>query len=163
MTQAVLGLTAAMAALGALLLNLGLRSPWSWRVKAAAVSVSFATVVAGYFALVSLMGRPTPLTLPVDAELLHAVVHEPSARGADAGAIYIWARPLDDPAAAPRAYELPYDRGLHEDLAAALVQLAQGTRQGTRPLAPSAQQTERRGGGRSLQFFALERRLPQKR
>ncbi len=105
MTPAVLGMTAAMAALGALLLNLGLRSAWPWQVKAAAVAVSFATVIAGYFALVSLMGRPTPLTLPVDAELLHAVVHEPSARGADAGAIYIWARPLDDPAATPRAYE----------------------------------------------------------
>ena len=163
MTQAVLGLTAAMAALVALLLNLGLRSAWPWRVKAAAVSVSFATVVVGYFALVSLMGRPTPLTPPMDAELLHAVVHEPSARGADAGAIYIWARPLDDPAAAPRAYELPYDRGLHESLVAALVQLAQGTRQGTRPRAPSAQPNERGGGGKALQFFALERRLPEKR
>lgn len=129
MSFAFIGLLAAAAAAGVLLLNMNLRSPWPWGAKAAATVVTCGLLIVVYLAHLELLGWPAAAKLPERFLLISAAVREPGKAGGDAGAIYIWARPVEDPAAEPRAYRLDYSRELHERVVAALASARDGTRQ----------------------------------
>ena len=163
MSFAFIGLLAAAGAAAVLLLNMNLRSPWPWSVKAAATLVTCGLLIVVYLAHLELLGRPAAAPLPERFVLISATVREPHKAGGDEGAVFIWARPVDEPRADPRAYRLDYSRELHERVLAALERARDGTRQ-------MGAVTGRSGAGEedertvSVRFEALGgRALPPKR
>ena len=72
------------------------------------------------------LGRPDPAgwpnsgRLPAHADVVSALVREPDPARADRGRIFVW---LDVGQSAPRAFELPYSRRLHEQVQRALARL----------------------------------------
>lgn len=95
---------------------------------------------AQWLGVESLEGWPTANPVPPTFELLGAEINEPDKLRDDPGGIYLWIRAGDDPR--PRAYELAYDRKLHEDLHAARQRMQRGVRQ-----VGSAQGRETAGNG----------------
>lgn len=163
MSFAFIGLLAAACAAAVLLLNMNLRSPWPWPVKATATMATCALLVTVYLALLEMLGRPTGAPLPDRFVLIAADVRDPDKAGSDPGAIYIWARPVDDPQAEPRAHRLDYSRELHQRVASALDSMRDGTRQMGSVTGPGAS-----GPGREramgIRFQAMDgRALPPKR
>ncbi len=69
-----------------------------------------------YFSLQALWGWPVDAPPPQRFRLVASQVREPDASVGYAGEILLWAAPLDDPAAPPRAHRLPYRAPLHERL-----------------------------------------------
>lgn len=85
---------------------------------------------AQWYGVESLEGWPTRNAMPETFELLGSDVREPDPSREDRGAIALWVRQEGD--SRPRAYQLPYDRRLHEMLHAARQRLQQGIRQAGR-------------------------------
>jgi hypothetical protein len=129
MSLAFMGLLAAACAMAVLLLNMNLRSTWPWTVKLAATVVTSALLVVVYLAMLALLGWPTSEPLPDRFELIAADVREPTKGGDDQGAIYLWAKPAEDPGSEPRAYRLAYGERLHGQVISALDSSRRGTRQ----------------------------------
>ncbi len=129
MTATIVGLAACYLLLAVLLLSLNLRSAWRWPIKAWAIAITVAFLVAGYLSLESMLGWPTEASPPARFQLHGALVQEPDRGGRSSGAIYLWLSPPDADGAAsgaPRAYALPYSRGLHEQIARLQGRLQQG-------------------------------------
>jgi hypothetical protein len=68
-------------------------------------------------------GWPSVNKVPKQAALVWARVDEPDTASGNRGRIYLW---LDTGAPAPRAYELPYTRSLHEQVQKALKSVQHG-------------------------------------
>lgn len=68
-------------------------------------------------------GWPSAAKVPKQAALVWARVDEPDPGTGNRGRIYLW---LDTGAPAPRAYELPYARSLHEQVQKALQSVRHG-------------------------------------
>ncbi len=99
----------------------------------------------------------------IPSMLKSADVQKPAKGGDNQGAIYLWARLVEDSASEPRAYRLPYSEKLHEKVISALNSSRRGTRQ-------QGTVTRRSGSGLgeqrnvSIQFNAFRGRgLPPKR
>lgn len=162
MSSSIVTLTLLLLALVALLLNLNLCTPWSWRIKAAAVMVSFTVLAAAYHVVWQLLGWPVQVALPEDTKVLAIQVREPAKEGGDAGAIFLWGQAANDPASPPRAYQLPYSRALHESASQARRRLRDGRAQGARPGAAGRDTLE--GRGAPVTFFDLDKpALPEKK
>jgi hypothetical protein len=128
-TTAVVGLSASYLALAVLLLSLNFKSAWRWPVKAGAIAVTIACLIAGFLALEAMLGWPTEAAPPTSFRLHAALVEEPDRAKRSAGAIYLWLSPhdaADRPGGPPRAYALPYSRALHEQAARAQGRLQDG-------------------------------------
>ncbi len=122
-------LTLAYAAVAALLLNLGLESRWSPRVKLGAVVVVSLLYYGTYGGLRSMEGWPTGEAPPEEFRLHWVAIDEPDKESGSAGAIYLWLRGLDDagfPTGPPRAHVRPYDPETAEAARAALALLEGG-------------------------------------
>ena len=65
----------------------------------------------------------------IPSMLKSADVQKPAKGGDNQGAIYLWARLVEDSASEPRAYRLPYSEKLHEKVISALNSSRRGTRQ----------------------------------
>ncbi len=124
-------LALAYAVVAALLLNLGLASRWSVRVKAGAVVLVSAFYGASYLGIRALEGWPTGEPLPADFRLQWISVEEPDKVTGSDGAIYFWVRALDEaglPVGEPRAHTVPYDERTADEARAALEELQGGKR-----------------------------------
>lgn len=76
--------------IGLLLAALITGTHWAWAIKSSIIVVTTGVLISCYFALVQLLGWPSPLhNLNEDHILLHAVVHEPDKRGAKGGGWHI--------------------------------------------------------------------------
>lgn len=152
MTGAVIGLVAAYAVLGLLLLSLNLRSAWRWPIKAIAIVLTGAFCAIAFLAIEALLGWPTPSPPPVEFRLHGALVQEPDRQGSD-GRIFLWLTPLDPDGqliGPPRAHALPYSRALHEQTARAQADLRQG-----RPI-DGATRTRRDGAPQGADSLQVE-------
>lgn len=129
MVTDTLGLSAALVALGVLLLNLNLNSNWTWWIKAGAIIVTSGFFVTAYFSLHGMMGWPTSQTPPEQFLLLAADVREPGKRDDAEGQILIWAKPFGAREVSPRAYRLPYSAELHQLVDAAVREMRRGRAQ----------------------------------
>jgi hypothetical protein len=129
MSLAFMGLLAAACGVAVLLLNMNLRSTWPWTVKFAATVVTSALLVVVYLAVIALLGWPTSEPLPDRFVLISADVQEPVKGRDDEGAIYLWAKAVEDPGSEPRAYRLPYGEKLHGQVVSALDSARNGARQ----------------------------------
>ena len=122
-------LTLAYAAVAALLLNLGLESRWSLRVKLGAVVVVSLLYYGTYVGLRSMQGWPTGDPPPEEFRLHWVAIDEPDKASGAAGAIYLWLRDLDDagsPTGPPRAHVRSYDPETAQAAAEALALLEGG-------------------------------------
>lgn len=107
---------------------------WLTKLALTVLLVGFALDVSR--SLDSYAGWPTAEEMPDDAQLLGAIIREPTARVDDSGAIYVWVRPLAPPESGllretpspdePRAFRLPYSREMHEEMEAAMQAIRQG-------------------------------------
>ncbi len=125
--------------MGKLAISLGYIVPllvacWIWlsqrfqpRFRFAVLALLPIVYAGQWIGMESLEGWPTRTPLPPSFELLSSDVREPDPAGKDQGAIALWVRFEGEHR--PRAYLLPYDRGLHEKLHAARQRLQQGFRQ----------------------------------
>jgi hypothetical protein len=129
MTLTVVAISLGYAALGVLLLSLGLEARLKWWIKAAAIAVTSGVFVVVFFATNGLLGWPARAPLPARFQLLWTRVVEPDARSGEAGAIYLWVEETDEnnvPNGAPRAYRLPYSRPLADRSLAARDEIIAG-------------------------------------
>jgi hypothetical protein len=71
----------------------------------------------GFASVHSLLGLPSTDALPPRFVMIAAIVDEP--RGKFPGALYMWVTPIEEGKSVmhPRAYQLPYTRVLHEQIA----------------------------------------------
>ena len=115
MTSNVVAISLGYAALGVLLLGIGLAARIAWWIKAAAIVVTSAFFVVVFFATNGLLGWPARAPLPARFQLLWTRVVEPDVRTGDAGAVYLWVEETDEnnvPSGTPKSYRLPYSRSL---------------------------------------------------
>lgn len=129
MTTAAIGLVAAYALLGVLLLSLNLKSAWRWPIKAAAIGITTAFFVVAFVAIEAMLGWPTEAAPPARFRLHAALVHEPDQGAEHGGTIYLWLSPKErdgEVTGPPRAYALPYSRELHEATAKAQQRMQDG-------------------------------------
>ncbi len=106
-------LAQAYAIVAALLLNLGLASAWSARVKAGVVVLVSLFYGATYLGIRAIEGWPTGVPLPGDFRLHWISIDEPDKTTGSDGAIYFWVRSLDEarlPVGEPRSHFVPYDQ-----------------------------------------------------
>ena len=115
MTSTVVAISLGYAALGVLLLGLGLEARLAWWIKAAAIVVTSTFFVIVFFATNGLLGWPARGPLPARFQLLWTRVVEPDAKSGEAGAVYLWVEETDDnnvPSGQPKSFRLPYSRAL---------------------------------------------------
>ena len=118
--------------LGLLLAALVTGTHWAWILKASIILTTTGVLIGCYFALVELLGWPSPLhSLNEDQVLVHAVVHEPNKGSGEGGGIYLWVESLEHNLP-PRALEFSYSRKFHEAIVEALRRQQAGTKQGIR-------------------------------
>jgi hypothetical protein len=135
LTDVIIWLSIAYALLGVLLLVVCVFARIPWPVKAAAIVLTSAFYVVGFFATRGLLGWSSTDPLPPKFKLLGARIVEPHSLEGDPGAIHLWVEALDDdnfPSGVPRAYRLPYDVHLAERTEAAVRASANGVPQGGR-------------------------------
>jgi hypothetical protein len=129
MTSTVLAISAAYVVIGVLLLVVALTARLNWWVKAAAIVVTSAFFVEAFYSTNGLLGWPRTGALPSKFQLLWVRVVEPDSKTGDRGAIYLWIEEVDDnnvPDGVPRAYRLPYSRGLADRSAKARDEIMRG-------------------------------------
>ena len=131
----IIGLSAAYALLGVLLLLGVVRARLPWPVKATAIALTSALYVVAFFSTQGLLGWSSTDALPARFQLLWARNVDPDP-GSDApGAIHLWLEALDEtnrPSGVPRAYRLPFSARLAEKVEAARVEIQNGHPQGGR-------------------------------
>ena len=135
LADVIIWLSIAYALLGVLLLVICVFAKVPWPVKAAAIVLTSAFYVVGFFATRGLLGWSSTDPLPPRFKLLGARIVEPHSLEGDTGAIHLWVEALDDdnfPSGVPRAYRLPYDAHLAERTEAAVRASANGVPQGGR-------------------------------
>lgn len=115
------GLVFAYGALAALLLSLYIYSNWRWWIKAAATLGLLLLYIGSYLSIPPSLGWPTDYDLPKKFRLLAFSVEENEG-------VYIWVNDLSKGVQikTPRAYTLPYDKQLHEDIEIAGAKLRSG-------------------------------------
>jgi hypothetical protein len=132
MTTTLLAISVAYVVMSALLLAVGLTSPFRWWVKAAAITVSSAFFVEAFFATESLRGWPGTDRLPARFQLLWTRVVEPDPKIRDAGAIFLWVEEVDEnnvPTGTPRSYQLGYTKPMEEKVRKAQDEIMSGNPQ----------------------------------
>ena len=125
------GLITAYVLIAALLLGMGIRSVWSWKVKAAVIGVTTAFYLVTYFSYPQILGWPTLERPPQRFRLLASYIEPPDKQRGSGGAIYLWLARIDDLSSpmAPRAYRFAYSVKLHERVLNASSKLSKGTAQ----------------------------------
>lgn len=110
----VLLLAVAFALLCFLLTLLCLYSQISRRWKTLLVLLSTVAYFGGYMGLRESQGWAAADTLPPKFIFLAVVIEEP-VKDKSKGEIFLWLQPLQDnrPSGEPRAFRLPYEKGLH--------------------------------------------------
>ncbi len=124
-------LALAYAIIAALLLNLGLATAWSARVKVGAVLLVSLFYGMTYLGIRALEGWPTGEPLPGDFRVHWISVDEPDKASGSDGAIYFWVRSLDEaglPIGEPRAHAVPYDEQTADAAREALARMEGGKR-----------------------------------
>jgi hypothetical protein len=128
-TPGLVAVVASYVVVAGLLLSLNVLSLWRWWVKAGAIGVTTAFYAGSYVAINAMLGWPATNALPERFEVLSTRIVEPDDARDEDGALYLWIEELDEnnvPLARPRAFALPYDDRLAEEVAEVQEQLDAG-------------------------------------
>jgi hypothetical protein len=125
------GLIAAYVLIAVLLLGIGMRSTWSWKIKAGAIILTTVFYIVTYLAFPQILGWPTSEEPPKKFRLLASYVERPDRSRDFNGAIYLWLTGIDDLSSPlpPRAYRFAYTDTLHEHVLNATSKLNKGIAQ----------------------------------
>lgn len=132
MTEAVLYLALAYAALGVVVLGLNVYSRWPLWVKLGSIAVVTGFYFVTWQSLQGVLGWPARVDLPDRFILLSTSIHEPNKSTGEPGRVHLWVTPVgadDRPMDQPRAFELPYDDTLHSRLEEAKKEMRNGVMQ----------------------------------
>ncbi|MDR3475033.1 MAG: hypothetical protein P4M09_25560 [Devosia sp.] len=116
--NALFGTLAVYLVLVVLLLSLNIFSLWKWWVKAGAIVIGCACVIAAYFSITAMIGWPTFTALPKRFNLVATRTVEPDRASGAPGHVYLWVEEINQnnvPIGAPRGYEVPYTVKLADD------------------------------------------------
>ncbi|MBE7941407.1 MULTISPECIES: hypothetical protein [Ramlibacter] len=141
-----LAIVIAYAALLLLLLLALLWSGWPrWLKTLLLVGVTL-LYFWGHEVVETILGTPSPGPLPERFVVVSALVDEPASN--NPGSIYLWVRPMADGKAtgAPRAFHVPYQRALHE-------QVNDGVRKGRDGIQQMGTAKHREGTGTLLSWL----------
>jgi hypothetical protein len=110
-----------------------------WWIKLILILIVPSFGLAVWKSLSSYQGWPTSTEIPEKALFLQGIVREPEPDDGDPGAIYLWLLPLSPEVldvktfldfrgklGEPRAYKLPYSRGMHQAVLKAQSMAAKG-------------------------------------
>ena len=118
MFSSIVLLSIAYAVLAILLLNVGFfsRIRLGWKLGLCLLTGCFLFI--HFSTLRELLGWPTGAPLPEKFLLIAAEINEPDKETGTPGNIYVWATEIVDrtPVGKPRAYEVEYDKSLHEKI-----------------------------------------------
>jgi hypothetical protein len=132
----VLGLTAAYAALGTLLLIVLVHVSIPRLVKAGLIVGMTAFCAGVFFFSQGMLGWAAASAVPERFQVLWARVVEPNPSQQSSGAIYLWVEALDDhnlPSGEPRAFVVPYSAAMADKVSTAQAEIKKGNAQaGTR-------------------------------
>jgi hypothetical protein len=125
------GLVAAYVLMAVVLLGVGMRSAWSWKVKAAVIMLTTAFYLVTYFAYPQILGWPTAEKPPQKFRLLASHIERPDKNRGVSGVIYLWLAGIDDLSSPlpPRAYRFAYSDTLHQRVLNATSKLNRGIAQ----------------------------------
>ncbi len=151
-----------LVVLGALLVNLNLRSRWPSSVKIGAIVITTVFYFIAYAAIQRIQGWPSRQVLPQQFRYIASYVIEPNQQHHIDGAIYLWVLDPDAETSEPRAYALDYDAGLHGQLVKADERKAKGKPQLGERVADKAGSGEGRNMTGMRFFDAPQLKLPQK-
>lgn len=141
MDTTIIGISITFVVIAAMCLWYIILGKGYWWLKAIMVSIVLYFSFGLWHSVSSLSGWPTEQVLPEKFTIHWALVKEPSKLIAgDSGSILIWATGLEEENRAdnqflpfkikkrkePRVYKLPYSEQMHQKLAKAMQQLAQG-------------------------------------
>lgn len=129
MTQTILTLAIAYAAVAALAVFLTLSGPVSRILKGTLTIVIAVLLFTTYRGIGELRGLPSDAAPPDDFLLHWALVSEPNHLEGDRGSIFLWLVEMDAdnyPIGLPRAYKLPYSLDLAVKVAEAQRQISLG-------------------------------------
>ena len=127
MSVAIGGLMAGFLLLGGLLLVLLIRTGLAPAFKLSAIAAVTLFYWVQFEALQRYAGWPASGPLPDEFVLLASEVVEPDRSRGEPGRMYWWVRESGDPTIAPRVYELPYAKQVHQQSAEVLAQQEQGS------------------------------------
>ena len=125
MDQTVLFVTISLMFILTLLLIGAIHSKLHWAAKAMFIVVSLAVVTIDYKAITGSLGWPVRDQLPDSLQLLSVVIDEPSRKGDNQGAIYVW-YVNNDTNGKPRSVQIPYTKEMHKKMAKAQSMLDNG-------------------------------------
>ena len=125
------GLVAAYVLIAALLLGVGIRSNWSWKIKSVVIMLTTVFYLVTYFSYPQILGWPTAETPPRKFRLLASYVERPDGSRGVSGGIYLWLAGIDDLLSPlpPRAYRFAYSETLHKRVLHASSKLNKGIAQ----------------------------------
>ncbi|MCP4595234.1 hypothetical protein [Neptuniibacter sp.] len=128
MTEELLGLVLAYVFFTALLLLAVIRGSLKWPIKFVLVFGAVLFYAASYFGWQQSQGWPSRAQLPQKFLFHYAVIEEPDKERSEEGKIFIWLTDLNNHEMAdkPRAYQMPYERGMHGELEQALKKMRSG-------------------------------------
>jgi hypothetical protein len=132
MTLPLIGVGLSYVVIAVLLLSLNLASRWHWGVKALAIAITTFFFGASYASIAGLIGWPSEGRVPKHFQLDWATVVEPDKLNGSPGSIFLWVEALDEnsaPAGTPRAFRVPYSRGLADRIGHAKERIEQGVEQ----------------------------------
>lgn len=141
-----LAIVIAYAALLLLLLLSLLWSGWPRWLKGMLVLGVTLLYFGGMEVVQALLGTPSPGPLPERFVVVSALVDEPAS--SNPGRIFLWVRPMADGKASgePRAFHVPYQRALHE-------QVNEGVRKGRDGIQQMGTARPREGAGTLLSWL----------
>lgn len=122
-------LAIAYALVAALLLNIWIATRWSTGFKASIILLTSLLCVGTYLGLRDLQGWPTTDPMPESFRLLWAKIDEPDKTTISEGRIFLWVQELDVAdriKGQPRAYSLPFQADLAEQVESALKKVEEG-------------------------------------
>ena len=132
MTLPLAGIVASYVLIAVLLLSLNLASRWHWGMKAAAIVITAGFFGVFFVSVTDLVGWPTEAHLPDHFQLHWATIVEPDKLNGLPGSIYLWIEALDEDnmlTGTPRAFRVPYSRGLADRIGRAKERIEQGADQ----------------------------------
>jgi hypothetical protein len=122
-------LAIAYAFVAALLLNVWIATRWSTAFKITMLVLVSVLYIGSYMGMREVQGWPTQDEIPASFRLIWAKIDEPDKDAGTDGQIYLWVQDIDITqriTSEPRAYKLPYELALAEEVAQAMQQTEAG-------------------------------------
>ncbi len=128
MSSSIISIVISYIVLGFLVVLFNMRTSFHWIIKTfMIISVTFFYILT-YNSFKNILGWPTKEALPDRFRLIGAQIYEPNVVTSSEGSIFIWITDMNEKSGLglPRSFQLPYNKGTHEKISRANVNLKNG-------------------------------------